>query len=92
MYDYIDRDLALEKAAEIPGFFSKMISAYDVMEIPVEDVEPVRHGKWKYYHKQGIAVCTNCSFERKLDENFGKAIACPNCGAKMDLEVENDNH
>lgn len=41
-------------------------------------------GEWKYYRKQGIAVCTSCSFERKLGDNFGRAVACPNCGAKMD--------
>ena len=41
-------------------------------------------GSWKYYHKQNKAVCTNCSFERDLDANFGNAITCPNCGAKMD--------
>ena len=40
-------------------------------------------GSWKYYHKQNKAVCTICSFERDLDANFGKAIACPNCGAYM---------
>ena len=40
-------------------------------------------GSWKYYHKQNKAVCTNCSFERDLDANFGKAITCPNCGAYM---------
>lgn len=40
-------------------------------------------GRWKYYHKQNKAVCTVCSFERDLDANFGKAIACPNCGAYM---------
>lgn len=43
-------------------------------------------GNWKYYHKQNKAVCTSCNFERDLDVNFGKAIACPNCGAKMDLK------
>ena len=43
-----------------------------------------KHGRWKYYHKQNIAVCTNCSFERDLDVNFGRAVSCPNCGAKMD--------
>lgn len=43
----------------------------------------VVHGRWKYYHKQNKAVCTNCSFERDLDANFGKAVSCPNCGAKM---------
>ena len=41
-------------------------------------------GSWKYYHKQNKAVCTNCSFERDLDANFGKAITCPNCGTTMD--------
>ena len=40
-------------------------------------------GNWKYYHKQNKAVCTSCGFERDLDTNFGKAIACPNCGAYM---------
>ena len=55
-----------------------------ILRIPAEDVAPVVHGRWKYYHKQNKAVCTRCSFERDLDENFGAAISCPNCGAKMD--------
>ena len=50
------------------------------------DVAPVRHGRWKYYHKQNKAVCTCCSFERDLDADFGMAVACPNCGALMDVE------
>lgn len=49
-------------------------------------VAPVVHGRWKCYKKRGIAVCTHCSFERKLDDDFGRAISCPNCGARMDLE------
>lgn len=52
--------------------------------LPAADAAPVVHGRWKYYHKQNIAVCTNCSFERDLSANFGKAISCPNCAAKMD--------
>ena len=48
------------------------------------NTEPERpKGRWKYYHKRNIAVCTKCSFERKLDADFGKAITCPNCGADM---------
>ena len=50
---------------------------------PTEDVAPVVRSKWKYYHKQGKAVCMNCSFERGVDDNFGRAVACPNCGADM---------
>ena len=54
--------------------------------IPAADVAPVRRGRWKYYHKQNKAVCTNCSFERDLSADFGAAIACPNCGAIMEKE------
>lgn len=59
--------------------------ADDVMYIIDNGVTVQERGNWKYYHKQNKAVCTNCSFERDLDANFGKAIACPNCGARMDL-------
>ena len=55
-----------------------------IADFQAADVAPVRHGRWKYFRKQNIAVCTNCSFERDLDANFGQAIACPNCGAKME--------
>ena len=49
---------------------------------PTADVAPVRHGHWIY----GVrgAVCSVCGFERNLDDDFGDAIACPNCGAIMD--------
>lgn len=50
---------------------------------PTIEVRPVVHSEWKYYRKKCIAVCKNCSFERNLNENFGMAIACPNCGADM---------
>ena len=49
-------------------------------------------GNWKYYHKQNKAVCTSCSFERDLDVNFGKAIACPNCGVIMDGGQNNETY
>ena len=54
-----------------------------LLDAPIVDTVEVVHGRWKYYHKQNIAVCTNCSFERDLDVNFGKAVSCPNCGADM---------
>ena len=58
--------------------------SFDIQNMIPEDVVPVVHGKWKYFQKKNIAVCTNCSFERNLDDNFGRAVSCPNCGAKMD--------
>ena len=54
-----------------------------VMNLLSHGVTVQECGNWKYYHKQNKAVCTSCSFERDLDANFGKAIACPNCGAYM---------
>lgn len=55
-----------------------------IQNAPTLDYEPVVHAEWKYYHKQNRAVCTACSFERDLDDDFGRAVFCPNCGAKMD--------
>jgi predicted Zn-ribbon and HTH transcriptional regulator len=49
---------------------------------PTIDAVEVVHGHWKYGTR--AAVCSECGFERSLDDNFGAAIACPNCGAKMD--------
>lgn len=62
-----------------------------IEHIPAADVAPVVHGRWRYFHKQNIAVCTECSFERDLDTNFGRAVNCPNCGAKMDIQDGGDN-
>ena len=61
-----------------------------VSNLTAADVAEVRHGEWRYYHKQNKAVCTNCSFERDLDTDFGRAVACPNCGARMDEEEANE--
>lgn len=55
-----------------------------VFNVPAEPLKPaVVQSQWKYFRKQNTAVCLNCSFERDLDDNFGAAVACPNCGALM---------
>lgn len=61
-----------------------------VKESPAVDAEPVRHSRWKNFKKQNRAVCMACSFERNLDENFGRAVSCPNCGAKMRCNDETE--
>jgi hypothetical protein len=85
----IDLDVAIERAKASDNIVGSSIwETSEVVEFledcPIEDAVEVVHGRWKYYHKQNIAVCTNCSFERDLDANFGRAISCPNCGAMMD--------
>lgn len=82
MDEYIKREEAIEAAKHA---WAKGLEPSQYLEIiPAEDVAPVRHGRWRYFHKQNIAVCTECSFERDLDTNFGRSVNCPNCGAKMD--------
>lgn len=66
------------------GIIYLAVPVEEIDKAPTLDVWPVRHGTWKYYHKQNKAICLSCSFERDLDADFGKAISCPNCGAKMD--------
>lgn len=82
MAEYIDRKAFVKAVKDIPMWGSVAVMFAD--SIPAADVAPVVHGQWKYYHKQNKAVCTRCSFERDLDENFGAAISCPNCAAMMD--------
>ena len=90
---YIEREALLKNAQTYSMEFGEYIGedvrdvdailADRVKEAPAADVAPVVHGRWKYYHKQNKAVCTNCSFERDLDADFGAAVSCPNCGAEM---------
>lgn len=58
------------------------VAIADLGDMPTVDAVKVVHGWWKYGTR--AAVCSECQFERNLDDNFGSAIACPNCGAKMD--------
>jgi hypothetical protein len=80
------RELEREKKCERTGdvLMGLEIAIADLGDMPTIDAEPVKHSQWKYYRKQGKAVCMTCSFERNLDDNFGRAVACPNCGARMD--------
>jgi len=64
----------------------KVVADFRAEDAPTIDAEPVKHSEWKYYHKKGVAVCKNCSFERDLNTDFGRAVSCPNCGAKMEVK------
>ena len=66
---------------------------WELDEQPTVDAVPVQRGKWgKLYAdtepaaeaKQVGFLCSKCMFKRDIDADFGRAIACPNCGARMD--------
>lgn len=53
-------------------------------EIPAADVAPVVHGRWIMHDDEfGLTCeCSVCHIETMGDGNY-----CPNCGAKMDSEL-----
>ena len=70
--------------------YEDMVQA--VTGAPHADVAPVIHAHWinhfdDLYPVESTAECSNCHEEQMtlLDNNY-----CPNCGAKMDEEVDND--
>ena len=87
MGDYIDRESYCKTICRCDrDYWDK--GKCPIWTAPSADVRPAVRGRWKYFRKQNKAVCTVCSFERDLDQNFGKAIACPNCGTNMKEDDE----
>lgn len=90
MAEYIEREKVLSKAAPAAGCFSDMISAYDVAMLPAADVTPVRHGRWE--KQSGLYSCSECGKTCPYDVQadvieYWACNYCPNCGAKMDSEL-----
>lgn len=61
----------------------------EIIEVPITDVQEVRHGKWKInvsmnYNRERI--CPIC--KEKIESNHWNY--CSNCGAKMDGEIKNN--
>ena len=59
----------------------------DVEDEPPADVEPVRHGFWKF-SDAGLIPFYHCSKCKNINIAF-QFNFCSNCGAKMDLENVN---
>lgn len=62
-------------------------------DVPTADVEPVRHGRWiehpdDIFPLESTIECSVCGEQENVDihnDNF-----CPNCGAKMDGGVNDE--
>ena len=68
-------------------------SVFDI--VPAADVEPVRHGGWIIAEDEysSYAKCSVCGDEFTFWEgDCAITQYCPSCGAKMDLEGENDEN
>lgn len=99
MAEYIEREAAYEKCGWYNTVNGKSVYAVrkdELVAIPAADVEPVRHGRWR-----ALTECANegvyCSVCHKKvyradyawcnKKNKVRSPYCPNCGARMDLEV-----
>ena len=85
----IDADVLKDNISKKPSLnlfiHAKNIEAA-IDETPTIDAEPVRHGRWKEPYPNDIWDCYECSCcGVKYDRTWNY---CPNCGAKMDLEVQ----
>lgn len=90
MTEYIEREKVLGKGVPVDGFFSNMISAWDVANIPAADVAPVVHGRWvKVSEYMPIYNCSICGNRNLFGDNVFFNY-CPNCGAKMDGDELNE--
>lgn len=98
MAEYIERNAMIKRLAVSP-LLTYGIPVYvrngilDLIEKqPAADVDPVRHGRWKYDNSVNFWKCSHCGVNAPLQGKFMqlKTKYCPSCGAKMDLEGGKD--
>ena len=99
MAEYIQREALLcmvkpddpsDKKAAITIATAKKLIRNIVSRTPASDVAPVRHGRW--IDKGEYAVCMECGGRSGTQYDGVGPIPlmtqfCPNCGAKMDGEL-----
>lgn len=64
----------------------------NILSIPAADVVKVRHGKWIFGQTMGHSwmKCSECCVSQ--DGQTATFTYCPNCGAKMDGGIKNDDN
>lgn len=96
---FYTRDVFADNSAEI-AYLQAAKVLRDVEDAPAADVAPVRHGRWEWAD-DGYCRCSEC--RQRAPVVYGVLVEdyqdeprtamtnfCPNCGAKMDLEGENE--
>lgn len=87
MAEYIDRKAVIENLdilmnkSELGYVIGQAVKRY-IKRQPFADVAPVRHGRWKCFGRN-LGECSECGEVVASRYNY-----CPNCGAKMDTEVQ----
>ena len=86
---WIESVMTKEELSPAAAMVLSLVEGKLVIDTPKVDAEPVRHGRWIWddegYH------CSECFFHaygNTLECLDGTYRFCPNCGARMDEEVE----
>ena len=94
MTDYIERNELIKNLKYFaPEHYSGLINNL-IMKQPAADVEPVVHGRWieptRLYYGAKQYECSLCYSDTfwKKHSITEKYPHCPNCGATMDLDLE----
>lgn len=95
MAEYIEREMAKayftpSPGVEIIGTVSVAVESLlqTIDNIPAADVRPVKRGQWKCT-ALGNYACSYCSCEPYYSGSIKTLNFCPNCGA--DMREENNN-
>ena len=92
MAEYIEREDLLElyrmddPVLNKNGHVPLPVIRQNIMDIPAADVAPVRHGRWIDSLARITPYCSACGHSHRClirTPNY-----CPNCGAKMDGELD----
>ena len=83
------------------GLEYKAVSVEAIEAAPAVDAEPVRHGVWKpvmlknvfgqeFVYRHACSICCEYALHECANYDAEEELSdyCPNCGAKMDAEVE----
>ncbi len=95
MSEYIEREKLIDQLLPLADASAKlhdgiMTAIFQVKNQPAADVPSVVHGHWEVFAPWGskkTVICSECGNYSPL---AGEYAYCPNCGARMDKE-ENDN-
>jgi len=94
MSDYIKREDAIKafEPSQRRDWYTPWI-VETLEDLPSADVAPVRHGRWIELAMKGEFKCSVCGRGSKSENTFQLIPTvywnyCPNCGARMDEEVD----
>ena len=71
--------------------FSEIDVVNLLLHAPTADVAPVVHGRWEW-DTADVYECSNCGEKSHVKEVIGQPVwdYCPNCGAKMRCDNEQE--